>query len=174
MGRKHIECDISFIIPAYNEENRIHQTLDRHYHYFENLELSFEIIVVLNGCRDNTLYIVVLFSKYHPRARYINIDKPIGKGAAIIEGFKVAMGKYVSFTDADGSTYAKELIGLLNNIGDSDGIIASRWMKDSFILVKQPLHRRVLSRLFNLFVRIVLNLPFKDTQCGSKIIKNKS
>jgi len=162
---------ISFVIPAYNEEKRIPETLDRYYHYFQRKGLSFEIIVVLNGCRDNTFDVVSAFSKKHPRVRYIDIEKPIGKGGAILKGFQIARGNYISFTDADGSTYAKELVGLLNSIGDYDGIIASRWLKESFILVSQPWHRKVLSRTFNLFVRTVLGLPFKDTQCGSKIFR---
>jgi len=170
-AKNEIRPAISFVIPAYNEEKRIPETLDRYYHYFQREGLSFEIIVVLNGCRDNTFDVVSEFSKRHPRVRHINIEKPIGKGGAIIEGFKSAKGKYVSFTDADGSTYAKELVGLLNSIGDYDGIIASRWLKESFILVSQQWYRKVLSRAFNLFVRSVLGLPFKDTQCGSKIFR---
>lgn len=162
---------ISFVIPAYNEEERIPETLDRYYHYFQREDLSFEIIVVLNGCRDNTLEVVSSFSKRHPKVRYLDIEKPIGKGGAILKGFRIARGSYISFTDADGSTYAKELVGLLNSIGDYDGIIASRWLEESFILVGQPWYRKVLSRAFNLFVRTILGLPFKDTQCGSKIFR---
>jgi hypothetical protein len=63
---------------------------------------------------------------------------------------------------------------MLGALSDSDGVIASRRLKDSKILVKQPLIRRVPSRLFNILVRVIFGMDFKDTQCGAKFFNKKT
>ncbi|MBF0199450.1 MAG: glycosyltransferase [Planctomycetes bacterium] len=166
--------DLSIIIPAYNEEKRILITLESYHSAFCKSNISFELIIVLNGCRDNTLDVVNHFSQKHCGVRIYNFHEAIGKGGAILEGIKLSLGDLVCFADADGSTVASELISLYHNMQHYDGIIASRWMKESTILKNQPLHRRFCSRLFNYFVRLVLNINFADTQCGSKVFKREA
>ena len=162
---------LSIIIPAYNEEKRITRTLDNYAKFFLKKIRDFEIIVVLNGCKDNTLGILKKFSKKNKMIKYLNFKQAIGKGGAIVEGFKKARGNLTGFVDADMATPPKAFYNLIKNINNYDGIIASRWMRGSKINIKQPLLKRIGSRGFNILVRLLFNLKFKDTQCGAKLFK---
>ena len=162
---------LSIIIPAYNEEKRIGRTLQYYLSFFSRNVKDFEIIVILNGCRDHTLAIVKKFINKNREIKYLEFKEAIGKGAAIVEGFKKAKGDLIGFIDADMATPPDAFYDLIKKIDDNDGIIASRWMKSSKINIKQPLLKRIGSRGFNFFVRLLFNLNFKDTQCGAKLFK---
>lgn len=161
---------ISIIIPACNEENRIKRTLVSYLNYFTH---DCEILVVLNGCHDNTLEIVKTVSARYPSLKYRNIAEPIGKGGALIVGFKLVKGDIIAYIDADGATSSEELARLIGNIGEYDGILGSRWLRNSIISKKQPLSRKIASRVFNILVRGLFLFPYKDTQCGAKIFKKE-
>lgn len=162
----------SIIIPAYNEEKRIEQTLISYTNFFK--DKNSEIFIVLNGCTDNTSLIVEKFSKKHPQVKYKNYPQKLGKGGAIIEGFKLVSGSIIAYTDADGSTKPEDLFNLTKKIENYDAVIGSRWLRDSVIIKKQNLIRIILGRAYNILVRLILNLPFKDTQCASKIFKRNA
>jgi len=168
---------ISIIIPAYNEEKRIGKTLKEYSEFFKNLKqkkiLNFEIIVVINGSKDNTLDIVEEYALNNNEIKYLNFEQ-VGKGFAIIKGFKKALaGKndFIGFVDADMSTPPNAFYGLLRNINGNDGIIGDRWDRKSKIDTKQTVLRRFLSRGFNFIVRSLFLLPHRDTQCGAKLFK---
>lgn len=160
---------LSIIIPAYNEEHRIKPTLKAYLEFFKNKDI--EIIVVMNGCTDNTLKVVQ--SVKDQRIKYLNL-KEAGKGNAVIQGFKIASGDLVSYIDADNSTKPEFLNKLLENMEGCGCVMGSRYLKESKILTKQPLSRVILSRGFNLLVRLVLNLQYTDTQAGAKIFKKQA
>ena len=90
-----------------------------------------------------------------------------------MEGFKIAKKELLCYVDADNSTKPEMIWKMLNEMDDYDCIMGSRWLKDSKILTKQPLSRRIASRGFNLLVRSLLNLKFTDTQNGGKIFKRE-
>ena len=162
----------SIIVPAYNEEKRIGSMLQDYCSYFSHLpEGDVEIIVVMNGCRDNTLWVVQKFAKRYPLLRYVDIWQAIRKGGAVIEGIKIAQGEFVGYADADGATQAHSFYALIQHIGKLDGVIASRWIKGAVVEPKQPFERRVASRAFNYLVKILLGLNFYDTQCGCKLFR---
>ena len=94
---------ISIIIPAYNEEKRIKETLENYINFFKDKE-KFEILAVLNGCKDNTLSVVEEEAKKHKEIKFKEFKEAIGKGGAIIEGFKIVKGDYICYVDADSST----------------------------------------------------------------------
>lgn len=162
---------LSIIIPAYNEEKRIKKTLDNYSKFFSKKMKDFEIVVVLNGCTDNTLLIVKELNKKNKKIKYLDFKENIGKGGAIIEGFKAAEGDLIGFVDADMATPPNAFYDLVKNINNHDVTIASRWLKGSKINVKQPLLKRIGSRGFNFLVKLFFNLKFKDTQCGAKLFK---
>ncbi len=165
----------TIIIPAYNEERRIIPMLEDYCSYFSRLpRKDIDLFVILNGCKDHTLDIVKRFAKKYSFLHYINIKEGIGKGGAVLEGFKRARSYFVGFADADGSTRAQYYHDLMKKIGDADGIIASRWMKDSVVEPRQPFSRRFASRAFNILVRIFFGLRYHDTQCGFKLFKTKT
>lgn len=159
----------TIIIPAYNEESRIKSVV---------LSLSEsmpgkKILVVCDGV-DRTKAIVKDISVYKPNIRVLTFDERLGKGGAIVEGFKIAEGDRIGFVDADESVSPIDIEDMFNSLGGRDGIIASRRMKASKILIEQPLKRRIASRIFNIFVRLFFGLPFKDTQCGAKVFKREA
>jgi len=159
----------SIIIPAYNEETRIKRAI-------ENLIEGFpdqEIIVVCDG-EDNSDDIIKSFSFRYPNIRLLCFGNRLGKGGALIQGFKVAEGKEICFVDADESVSIDDLKGMFHALHCVDGVIASRRLKRSKILIKQPIQRRLASRIFNIFVRMLFGLPFEDTQCGAKVFKQEA
>lgn len=90
-------------------------------------------------------------------------------------GFAQAAGALVGFADADGSTPPTAFQDLVDNIGQADAIIASRWLRGAQVSPRQPWSRRMASRLFNgLVIRFLFEVNFSDTQCGAKLIKRNA
>jgi len=114
------------------------------------------------------------FSFRYPNIRLLCFGNRLGKGGALIQGFKVAEGKEICFVDADESVSIDDLKGMFHALHGVDGVIASRRLKRSKILIKQPIQRRLASRIFNIFVRMLFGLPFEDTQCGAKVFKQEA
>lgn len=172
------QIDLTIIIPAYNEEDRIAPTLSSYLNYFEKLLTDrFEVIVVLNGCRDNTLNIVKSFQKDYPQVKFINCLAPIGKGGAIARGMQIAKGEFVGYSDADGSTNAQcfdKLYQTIHNFrSHCDCVIGSRNLANSIVSGKPQL-RTIMSLGFRTGVNLLLKLNIKDSQCGAKLITRKA
>jgi glycosyltransferase involved in cell wall biosynthesis len=166
---------LSIIIPARDAEGEIAKTLESYAAYFSSVyDSDFEIIVVPNDCSDNTVNIVDEYCNKYPMIRSEVYEGSIGKGGAVIEGFKLGKGDILSFVDADGATGPAELFKLVQALGEHHVVIGSRWLPESQVLVKQRLARRAASRGFNLLVRLFFGLPFKDTQCGAKVFTKEA
>ena len=162
---------LSIVVPAYNETKRIGRMLDAYLAYFlPRYESEVEIIVVVNGSRDDTADIARTYSARHPQVSVIEVKEAIGKGGAVIVGFKHAVGDLVGFADADGSTPPEAFDDLAVNIDSSGAIIASRWFAESVVEPRQPLKRRIISRIFNFMVRTFFGMDIHDTQCGAKVL----
>ncbi len=160
---------ISIIIPAYNEEDRIEKTLVE---YTRGLATAgdYEIIVVCDGCKDRTAEIA---AKY---AKVLTFPQRLGKGGGVMEGFKVARGDIVGYTDADNSLKVDQFLKLVEEMEKTGAgcVIADRKSKEAIIVESQFLIRRVASDSFNLlFPRLLFGLKLKDTQCGGKIFKKQ-
>lgn len=171
---------IGIIIPAYNEERRIGKTLEHYSAYFEVLRarrvLDYEVLVMINNTTDGTVNVVKEAMKKNKRISYIDLLKG-GKGYAVIEGFKDALRRdndIVGFVDADMATSPKEFYKLIKNLDGCEGVIASRYVDGAIIHPKPTLQRIIAKRMFNLFVRAVLFLPYRDTQCGAKVFKRSA
>ena len=161
----------TLVIPAYNEEMRLGATLREYLGHFDR---DTEIVVVLNGCHDRTGDIAASFLDSNPNLRIIDERGVKGKGGAVTMGFKRARGDIVAYVDADAATSAAEIDRLMDQIGDADGVVGSRWVDKDVIIRKQSLFRRLASRVFNSTVRILFNLPYSDTQCGAKAFKREA
>ncbi len=164
---------ISIIIPAYNEETVLEKTVKSYFKFFKKKKADFEIIIIPNNCKDKTPETAEMLSKRYKEIISKNIPYNIGKGGAVLEGFKLAKKQLLCYVDADNSTKPEMIWKMLNEMNDYDCVMGSRWLKDSKILVKQPLSRRVASRGFNILVRLLLNLQFTDTQNGGKVFKRE-
>lgn len=165
--------ELTIIIPAYNEEKRIRKTLVQ---YLEHFKQRAKILVVLNGCRDNTLGVVQeVQQQWSENLDYVNIKAAIGKGGAIIEGFKKDLKtRAVGFVDADGATTASEFDRLYSHLSGADGIIASRWISGAEVTGRKSWKRKSASVIFHWLVKILFFLPLKDTQCGAKIFQSQT
>lgn len=165
------------LIPAYNEEERIGPVLRRYAEYFRaHYPGRFEIVVVLNGCRDNTLGVVEGAAAEFPEIRALEFETAIGKGGALIEGLKLApTGDLIGYVDADGATAPEAFLDLVKHFKPGiDCVIGSRWMEGSVLKQSQSLKRRVFSRCFHILVEALFFMHIADTQCGAKVMRREA
>ena len=166
------EMDLSIVMPAYNEAGRIGPTLREYVERFRHLYSDrFEIVVVLNGCVDDTREVVRIEARIAPEIRVIEFQQPMGKGGAIWEGFAVAQGELVSFVDADNMVRAPEVEKLIRALDSADIAIANRFSGVEESGRNQPLLRKLISGASRWWVRNFLGLPYSDTQCGAKAFR---
>ncbi|MFA4907989.1 MAG: dolichyl-phosphate beta-glucosyltransferase [archaeon] len=163
--------ELSLVIPAYNEEKRLAGVLQSYHDYLSKNFSAFELIVVPNNCSDSTPKIALDFAKKHRNTKVINIPHYVGKGGAVIRGFKAANLPFVGFTDADTSVTPKEFGKIFSGIEGYDCAIGSRALPESVIPVKQPMSRIFFGLGFRLLVNILFGLGIKDTQCGAKVFR---
>ena len=162
----------SLIIPAYNESARLGATLEKVLAFVHDQGWDAEVIVVNDGSRDNTAEIVKSFAAKDPILRLVENPGNRGKGYSVRNGMLNARGEIVLFSDADLSSPIEETPKLLAALDQgADIAIGSRWLRSETQTQRQPLHRQLFGRIFNLLLRLTLGLKFKDTQCGFKAFK---
>jgi glycosyltransferase involved in cell wall biosynthesis len=161
------------LIPAYNEEARIEPVLREFGHYFrENYRGNFQLVVVLNGCRDNTRGVVERVAQDFPAISLLDFPEPIGKGGALIEGLKLAsQAEAVGYVDADGASPPHAFHDLVKRLPEADCIIGSRWLPGTVLHQAQPWVRRFTSRCFHVVVELLFWMHIKDTQCPCKVMR---
>lgn len=160
--------EISVIIPAYNERERLPQTLEHVSHYLRSLPYASEIIVVDDGSRDGTEQVVIELAKTIPNLFLVSNDRNHGKGFSVRHGMLEARGRIALFTDADLSAPIEESQKLFAALETADVAIGSRALNRRLIEIHQSRWRELAGILFNLIVRLLTGLPFEDTQCGFK------
>lgn len=161
--------ELSLIIPAFNEAQRIEPTLRRAQQYLAARPASFEIIVVDDGSTDDTVVLVTALAGELPGLRVLCSPANRGKGHAVRLGMRAATGQVRLFADADGSTPIAELDALLQALAQgADIAIGSRYLPASRVTRPQPWHRRAWSRVVNHVVQRVLLPGVADTHCGFK------
>lgn len=170
---KKLSCDsISIIVPAYNEEKRIGNSLERLSSFFKNLETEHEIIVVDDGSSDKTAAVVKRWSGKYPAIKLHTIQHG-GKGVALKKGFDLAKNDVIVFMDADCSSDPMEIPRFLLYLKNFDVVIGSRSFKRSILLLPPPFRRIVVGEVFNFIVSIIFQLGIYDTLCGFKIFRKK-
>jgi dolichyl-phosphate beta-glucosyltransferase len=159
----------SIVIPAYNEEKRIPRTLESIIAFSGNNSWDLEVIVVNDGSKDNTADVVRDFRSRHPWIHLVDNSVNCGKGKSIRDGVDRANGDIIFFADADDSTPITDSVKLLEAIeSGADIAIGSRWVDRDLQVHPQPWYRRLNGRLYNLFMRSLLGLDYRDTQNGFK------
>jgi len=168
------KLNISIVIPAFNEEQRLPKTIEKVYKFFKNHNniKSFEILIVNDGSTDNTARIVKQYSKKWRNVKLLNNPENKGKGYSFKHGALKARHDLILLTDADLSTPITEFNKFLKHYKDYDIIIGSRALKPETVKKKQPLHRVLAGIVFRFLTKALFGLPFKDTQCGFKLFKN--
>jgi dolichyl-phosphate beta-glucosyltransferase len=166
---------LSVIIPAYNEENRIGQTLTAVYTYLNAQAYTWELLILLDGVTDNTLGIIESFAQDKENIRWIDRKQNMGKGATVRQGMLAARGDIRLFTDADNSTdmhHFEQMKPLFEQ--GANVVICSRDSKDAQGAVQakpQPFLKRVLGNSGNLFIQMMAVPGIWDTQCGFKAFR---
>jgi dolichyl-phosphate beta-glucosyltransferase len=165
---------LSVIIPAFNEEKRLPDTLNKLEGFVETLRLeSLEIIIVDDGSTDGTAEIIRRRAEADSRFRLLQNPGNCGKGYAVRHGMLEAKGEWRLLTDADLSTPIAEL-GKLHRAVEEQGAavaIGSRALDRSLIARRQSFFREFGGRFFNIVMRRITGLPFADTQCGFKLYR---
>lgn len=164
---------VSVVIPAYNEERRLSDTLEQVLAYLQKQDYLWEVIVVDDGSEDRTAEIAEGFAAQHPTVRVIR-NPHRGKGYTVRTGMLASQGEYILFSDADLATPIEEWEKLLVYlergydvaIGSREGIGAVRY--------GEPWYRHLIGRAFNLLVRLVAVGGFQDTQCGFKAFRHQA
>lgn len=160
--------ELSIIIPAFNEEERLPQTLDRVNRYLRTLPFTSEVIVVDDGSTDNTAQAVSALAEIIPNLSLVSNNRNRGKGFTVRHGMLEARGRIALFTDADLSAPIEELQKLLTALESADVAIGSRAVDRRLIEIHQSRAREIAGILFNWIMRLLIGLPFEDTQCGFK------
>lgn len=168
--------DISLVIPAYNEAARLPATLKTIRDYLEKQTWSAEVIVINDGSTDQTVDVVEEFLPQWEGLRLVDNQGNHGKGYSVRHGAMEAIGKIVLFSDADLSAPVTEVPKLVTPIlrDECDITFGSRGVDRSLIGVHQSRFREVSGMIFNLLVRLLIGLPYKDTQCGFKAFKREA
>ncbi len=160
--------DISLIIPAYNEEKRIGDTITKASHFLQEHFKQYEIIVVDDGSEDKTVEIIRKIDD--KRIACIALEQNCGKGRAVQVGMNSARGRYCLFTDADLPYRLESILKAIDVFQKThaDVVIGSRDLFKDKPDAAYPLYRKVMSMVFSTYMNVVLGLGITDTQCGFK------
>ncbi|XOA42904.1 MAG: dolichyl-phosphate beta-glucosyltransferase [Candidatus Nealsonbacteria bacterium] len=171
-----LEIHLSVIIPAYNEEKRLHKTLREIAKYLRTQSYNWEILLVNDGSKDNTAQVVKELSYEIENLRLVDNKENHGKGYVVRQGMLTARGKYRVFTDADNSTSIDQVEKMWPEFKKGyDVVIGSRDIKGAVLSVPQTWLRRRIGDVFNLMVQVVCGLwGIWDTQCGFKGFTKKA
>ncbi len=166
------KIQLSIIIPAYKESERIGTNLLEIKKYVEAKNVSYEILVVVDGSPDNTAEVARGYGEQIGHLRVIDNAENHGKGYVVRQGLCEARGKYRVFLDADGSTAITHMDKAFTLLEDgADVVVGSRDIAGAYIQVHQPRHREIMGDMGNWLIRIVLGLwSYPDTQCGFKVL----
>ena len=164
---------VLLLIPAFNEEDRIEPVLRGYAEYFRrNYQGKFQLVAVLNGCRDGTLGVTQRVSAEFPEVSALEFPAPIGKGGALIEGLRLApRADLIGYVDADGATAPPAFLDLIRHAGEADCVIGSRWVPGAALHQLQTGRRQFASRVFHGIVQLLFGMNIRDTQCGAKVMR---
>ena len=165
--------EVSIIVPSFNEELRLPASLEKIANYIREKRPNTEVLVVDDGSADRTAEVAESWKDRIPQLRVLSNGTNRGKGFSVRHGAQEARGDIVLFTDADLSAPIEEGEKLLAALKTNDVAIGSRAVDRSLIEVHESLFREFAGIVFNRSVRIILRLPFVDTQCGFKAFRRE-
>jgi dolichyl-phosphate beta-glucosyltransferase len=170
---------LSIVVPVFNEERRLPALLEKLRTDASGivsnagLELT-EVLLVDDGSTDETAALLDSFAASEPHVRTLRFERNRGKGAAVREGMLAAGSQLALMTDVDLSTPLEDVSLLAQALeAGADIAIASRGLKESKVLVHQPAHRELMGKAFNVGVRLLTRVPWRDTQCGFKLFRHE-
>lgn len=166
------QVELSFVIPAYNEEVFIQDTLGTLDFAIKDEKFHYEIVVVDDGSQDETFTKAIHYSKRNGHVKVIRCARNEGKGFAIKKGVMGSTGNVVIFIDGDMEIDLNTISKYVEALENADIVMATKWHPNS--TVSMPFSRKMLSRTFNVLVRILIGFSLKDTQVGLKVMKRSA
>ena len=166
------QVELSFVVPAYNEEESIETALGTLDELVKDKRLPYEIVVVDDGSRDKTLSRAIKYASRNGHVKVLSYTQNEGKGYAVRTGFMQTKGDVVVFADSDMDIDLSTVSKYVDALEHGDIVVATKWHPDS--RVDMPLIRRILSHGFNVLVRILTGANLKDTQVGLKVMKKSA
>ena len=163
---------LSIVIPAYNEEEIITNTLlEIHNEMNSHFPSGFEIIVIDDGSTDDTFNKATEIAQRLPNIRVFRLPKNSGKGIALLQGFRAAKGDVLISIDADLEFHPKNIRTYFKYMEtlNADVVISSK--RHPLSKIKYPVFRRIASFYYNMFVRVLFGLDLHDTQAGFKLVR---
>jgi dolichol-phosphate mannosyltransferase len=158
---------ISVIIPVYNEESKIHSLLAHIREILSETLLQYELIIINDGSTDNTELVVAEEGKLDNRIKLLSYKENRGKGHAVKMGVLNSKGEIVCFLDGDLDISPSEIKNYIKGLEGCDLVIASK--AHPLSIITAPFVRKMLSKMFNMLVRLAVGINIKDTQSGLKI-----
>lgn len=160
---------LSVVIPAFNEGERLSDSLRTIRDYLTRAGIDYELLVVDDGSTDSSAALLTKLGAGEPRLRVLPHRVNHGKGHAVRSGIAAARGKYVMFIDADLTIPIEITADMVRALNEGyDMAIASRWHPASAYALRPPFYRRVMGRVFRWLVRALIVSDVRDTQCGCK------
>jgi glycosyltransferase involved in cell wall biosynthesis len=166
------QIELSFVVPAYNEEESIETALGTLDEVVKDRRLPYEIVVVDDGSRDKTLSRAIKYASRNGHVKVLSYTQNEGKGYAVRTGFMQTKGDVVVFADSDMDIDLSTVSKYVDALEHGDIVVATKWHPDS--RVDMPLIRRILSHGFNVLVRTLTGANLKDTQVGLKVMKKSA
>lgn len=163
------KVELSFIIPAFNEEDSIEFALFTIDELGKDNVTPYEIVVVDDGSNDKTFSKAARYANRNGHVKVITYPTNLGKGYAVKTGFMEATGEVVIFADSDMDIDFDLIPSYINALKHADIVIASKWHPDSSVNLSTS--RRILSHGFNVLTRLFTGAKLKDTQVGLKVMK---
>ena len=165
---------LSIVIPAYNEEESITETIDQIEEAFSQVSIDHEILIVNDNSKDNTAQVLEELSIKYPAVKYVTNLGPNGFGYAVRYGLERYSGDCVAVMMADLSDSPYDLIRYYTTMleGNYDCVFGSRFMKGGKV-VDYPFVKKVINRIANLIIRVVMRIKYNDTTNAFKLYKRE-
>jgi dolichyl-phosphate beta-glucosyltransferase len=164
-----VSCDLSVVVPAYNEAGRIGPSLRQALDYLRRRGVAYELLVVDDGSRDATVEVAEGFAP--EGVKVLRHERNRGKGGAVKTGVLASRGDRVLLSDADFSTPIEEIEKLEARLPDSPVVLGSRAVAGSAVRQRQPFYRELMGKTFNRIIRLLGVRGLHDTQCGFKLLR---
>jgi len=166
------QVELSMVVPAFNEGNSIEFALINLDDVCKREKRSYEIVVIDDGSKDNTLLTALLYAGKNGHVKVLSYDENNGKGYAVKTGFMKSIGDVVVFADSDLEIDMGVVSKYIEALNHGDIVIASKWHSESHVEISML--RRILSHCFNVLVKILIGLNIRDTQVGLKAMRKSS
>ena len=166
---------LSIVIPAYNEEESITETIDLIEEAFSKVNIEHEIFIVNDNSKDNTIQVLEKLAQKYPTLKYETNHGPNGFGYAVRYGLERFSGDCVAVMMADLSDSPYDLIRYYTTMveGNYDCVFGSRFIKGGKV-IDYPWVKKIINRIANFIIRIVMQIKYNDTTNAFKLYKREA